>query len=175
MCVRVYGMLEDIRQCPTHFSGFYPKYQLWANTMSSVGHTLYYLPVVKCLLQTTEHWLLNNGLFKLDLNLQHTVFVWLFDLLWLYASCMYISWYSKYAQTFIYLFDFFEVLCFFCFFFHIKYFWDKVDELLAKEPIVIHSGKERERASSPLLCCVMRLLWGRENSLMTISCFGARK
>lgn len=31
-------------------------------------------------------------------------------------------------------------------------------ELLAMEPILIYSCKERESVCSPLLCCVMRLL-----------------
>lgn len=50
-------------------------------------------------------------------------------------------------------------------------------EFLAMEHILTYYCKERERASSPLLCCVMCLLCGPEHSFFfhPVTYLGARK
>lgn len=130
MCARVcvcegWWMLEDISRCTTHFSGLYPKYQLWANTLSSVGHTLSSSSEVFGASQRE----LNNGLFSLDLQLAtHNVCVVVWSICgYMHRVCVYHGIANMHKHLFIYLFFFFfEVLSFhYCIFsFHREYIWN---------------------------------------------------
>lgn len=74
------GCLKTSAGVPHISQDYIPSINSEPTLCPSEGHTLYDLPIVKCLLQATENSLLINGLFRLDFNLQHTMFVCLFDI-----------------------------------------------------------------------------------------------
>lgn len=170
MCVCVFlGCLKTSVGITQHFSGLNT---FWANTVVWC-RTLYYLQAVRCLLQATQNWLITNGFFRSDWNLQHTMFVWLFDLYMIYMHLVCMCHLIANMHKLINLIFFLK--CWVLKFFIVCPKKSRWLSCLQWSLLSSYVCKERESSRSPLLCCVVCLLWGLECGWISVMCLFAKR